>query len=1135
MTRLTIIRSPVDPIAANDKKWLLLNFTLQNRLLFKVIGAPLIFIFAASPLCTLAQTTGSNDSTIANSASAASLVRWTGSLPEAAGRTTEINFELYEEPTGGSAVWSETQTVKVGADGRYTVLLGANSSEGLPQAIFQAGEARWVEARPLDAQQIAVTVDNSIAGSGNALPLTRSLLAAVPYSFESQNAERLAGRAADEYVTRDNLTSSINGQLKAMTNSTASIILPSTPTGTGTSGYLPIWTTPAALGNSIIAESGNNVGIGTNSPATILDVNGVSTLRGMVSLLASAATLAGGSNSPALQLGASTYSSFSNAPITQNFAWQAISSGNNTAKPGASLKLLFGSGTSTPTATGLSIDSTGVITFAPEQTFPKTVGASSTLTGVTAGAGLSGGGSSGNVTLALAGPISMANGGTGAATSASALANLGGISSTLSAPQTLAGPLTGTALNAKFFNGIPQADQFEGADFCVKLRAANLWALANGYTLVDATHFPSTVTCSVDPIGSLKSAGATTSLTVELPAAWISSSVPWIINNSSLKLEGKGPGQSVLAYTGSKTVSGVLTLGGSATNAYYSNTNVVSGISVIGEGGNAIDGVLAIAAGGWKLEDVSTWGVTGCGIHTKNAVTVTLIRPHTWSDEASRIGYLGSKYSQPTSGLCFDQSTAGATTTDGTVVDPIATGVSGAGFNYIAVQGMTMTSGTSEGNGSGILLQTNAVLNTFINTDLEANTSGVAGVDIKDSGWENRYINVLALSSCSSCNSVVLNNGSYFDGGRSATGVGGNNPFSSQGSNFYNQLFAENDSTTSSDPLVIFTPNLTSGFAGICIGPNRYCGGKDGSINLYPGSRITLGMSTGPQMSIDSSGNVIAPASITSPTLASSALTGTPPLVVTSKTPVANLTLASAVQVPALPESQIVNLVADLATRASTVSPVFTGTITHTFNDVSSGSNKILETIRKFGGSTGSASNGSAIWILSDPAGPSNENGTEIESNSSSSGPYRFGSNGDSNIINKSNASLNLVVGATPVVAVKVASSGVATFNNGIVSTSYSTGSYCSSKTSPAACGSASAGKVLILASTKNLEIDSTNFTANTGCWFTYDTSGMALPTNISSLLTPYISARIAGKGITISIPVPPLVNPINLLFGCEN
>jgi hypothetical protein len=112
---------------------------------FRALGASLSVLAVSLALPVGAQIAGTDASVAAASASVPNLVRWTGSAPEAAGRTVEMSFALYQDPAGGLALWSETQTVKVGADGRYAVLLGATSAEGLPQTLLQAGEARGLK------------------------------------------------------------------------------------------------------------------------------------------------------------------------------------------------------------------------------------------------------------------------------------------------------------------------------------------------------------------------------------------------------------------------------------------------------------------------------------------------------------------------------------------------------------------------------------------------------------------------------------------------------------------------------------------------------------------------------------------------------------------------------------------------------------------------------------------------------------------------------------------------------------------------------------------------------------------------------------------------------------------------------
>ncbi len=51
-------------------------------------------------------------------------------------------------------------------------------------------------------------------------------------------------------------------------------------TGTGTTNYIPKWTSASAIGNSLIFDNGTNVGINTASPATILHVTGGTLMTG---------------------------------------------------------------------------------------------------------------------------------------------------------------------------------------------------------------------------------------------------------------------------------------------------------------------------------------------------------------------------------------------------------------------------------------------------------------------------------------------------------------------------------------------------------------------------------------------------------------------------------------------------------------------------------------------------------------------------------------------------------------------------------------------------------------------------------------------------------------------------------------
>ena len=399
------------------------------------------------------------------------MIRYTGVAAGRGGETVEVVFRIYASQEGGEPLWSETQTIGVGADGRYSVLLGSATEGGLPDAVFQGGQGRW----------LGVNIERA-PESG------RSVLASVAYAMKAADAESLAGRHAAEFVTQsqlDRLTAQLGNTTQALTVANG-VHAELTPSGSGAANTIPLWTSASNLGDSALTQLGTAsaplVGVNNAAPATTLDVAGATTLRGNTSLTpATVATATAGVNSPVFALNASSFQSGA-AAVNQRFAWMAQPTGNNTASPGAQLSLLFASGsasnvntglfflsngsivshssievgaqaatpalggaspsfvlggsaynsstsasvpqvfsfntvpvgnnTSTPsanlellfgagssavTATGLSFAPSGVITFVPSQTFPG----SGTITGVTAGTGLTGGGAAGAVTVGV--------------------------------------------------------------------------------------------------------------------------------------------------------------------------------------------------------------------------------------------------------------------------------------------------------------------------------------------------------------------------------------------------------------------------------------------------------------------------------------------------------------------------------------------------------------------------------------------------------------------------------------------------------------------------------------------------------------------------------------------------------------
>lgn len=271
-----------------------------------------------------------------------------------------VTFSIYREQNGGVPLWSEIQNVTPDSKGNFAVKLGATNAEGLPLDLFGSGEARWLGVR---------------FNGGEERP--RVMLLSVPYALKAADTETLGGLPASAFALAGTQAASQSTESKSSVAAVGVTITPALA-GSGTTDFVPLWLDSAGnLGNSVLFQSGSGgtakVGLNTTTPASTLDVNGPSVVRGLFTLPATGtATATAGKNSQPQRLTASSFSSSTSAAINQNYQWQAEPAGNNTTAPTGTLNLLFGSGTATPAETGLKISNKGVITFATGQTFPGT-------------------------------------------------------------------------------------------------------------------------------------------------------------------------------------------------------------------------------------------------------------------------------------------------------------------------------------------------------------------------------------------------------------------------------------------------------------------------------------------------------------------------------------------------------------------------------------------------------------------------------------------------------------------------------------------------------------------------------------------------------------------------------------------
>jgi hypothetical protein len=177
----------------------------------------------------------------------------------------------------------------------------------------------------------------------------RVLLVSAPYALKAGDSETIGGLPPSAFVLANGSqgTSGTKGaSAPASASAQKNAAPPANPnvTGKGVVNYIPMWNTTSDIVDSLIFQKAAKIGINTTAPAAVLDVNGKSDIRDTLTLFPN------GTNSTL-----------------------AIS------------------------GTAFNIDNTGMMTFIAGQTFPGT--GDGTITGVTAGTALTGGGTSGTVTL----------------------------------------------------------------------------------------------------------------------------------------------------------------------------------------------------------------------------------------------------------------------------------------------------------------------------------------------------------------------------------------------------------------------------------------------------------------------------------------------------------------------------------------------------------------------------------------------------------------------------------------------------------------------------------------------------------------------------------------------------------------
>jgi hypothetical protein len=169
-----------------------------------------------------------------------------------------VTLAVYHEEQGGDPLWQESHNVVVDAVGRYSVLMGSASMDGVPPSLFTTGEPRWLGVR------------FSRAGEREQ---PRVPLASVPYALKAADADTLGGKPASAYLLADPPASSGTSAPLAKGSKAQTAGSGASLSSSGTAGWVGKFVNTTDLDNSVMFQSGPFIGLGTTSPQDYFHVS----------------------------------------------------------------------------------------------------------------------------------------------------------------------------------------------------------------------------------------------------------------------------------------------------------------------------------------------------------------------------------------------------------------------------------------------------------------------------------------------------------------------------------------------------------------------------------------------------------------------------------------------------------------------------------------------------------------------------------------------------------------------------------------------------------------------------------------------------------------------------------------------